>query len=148
MLKPQPLILGTGTAIWQLTEPDSENISIFKFSLKYFILQRSFRFDFLRPRWFHFLPRQHSRDLCYNCVTLFAPKSCGLHYKHYVIVTWWSSLVTPDLYLFHSLALITNYTSRVGLQIVASLSEDSRGIIYNHKMFVVQAHVLFNFLWL
>ncbi len=41
--------------------------------------------------------------------------------------------------------------SRVKLQIVVSLTDDSRGIIYNHNMFIVQAvHVSFTVLhrWL
>ncbi len=34
---------------------------------------------------------------------------------------------------------IAIYESRVTLQIVASLSEDSRGVTYNCNMFIVQA---------
>ncbi len=36
--------------------------------------------------------------------------------------------------------------SRVMLQIVASLTDDSRGIIYDHSMFMAQATVLTSFL--
>jgi hypothetical protein len=34
---------------------------------------------------------------------------------------------------------IVNEDFRVTLQIVVSLTDDSRGIIYNHNMFIVQA---------
>ncbi len=35
--------------------------------------------------------------------------------------------------------MITIHTSRAVLQIVASLTDDSRGIIYNQNMLIVQA---------
>ncbi len=38
-----------------------------------------------------------------------------------------------------ALAGVINYAPRVVLQIVASLTDDSRGVIYGHKMFIVQA---------
>jgi hypothetical protein len=34
---------------------------------------------------------------------------------------------------------VINYTPRVMVQIVASLSDDSKGIIYNYNVFIVQA---------
>jgi len=34
---------------------------------------------------------------------------------------------------------IINYANRVMLQIVASLTDDPRGIIYYHEMFIIQA---------
>jgi hypothetical protein len=34
---------------------------------------------------------------------------------------------------------VTNYTPRVMFQLVASLNDDSKGIIYNYNMFIVQA---------
>jgi hypothetical protein len=38
-----------------------------------------------------------------------------------------------------ALAKLINYAPRVTLQIVASLTDDSRGIIYDHYMFKMQA---------
>jgi hypothetical protein len=37
------------------------------------------------------------------------------------------------------LAIVINYASSVMLQIEASLTDDSRGIIYDGNMFIVQA---------
>jgi hypothetical protein len=39
------------------------------------------------------------------------------------------------------IARVINYTPSVMLQIVASLTEDPIGVIYKHKMFIVQATV-------
>ncbi len=39
---------------------------------------------------------------------------------------------------------IVNDNSRVMLQIVGSLTDDSRGIIYNHFMFIVQDTVFYH----
>jgi hypothetical protein len=40
-----------------------------------------------------------------------------------------------------AIARVINYAPRVMLQIVASLTDDPRGVTYKHKMFTVQATV-------
>ncbi len=41
-----------------------------------------------------------------------------------------------------ALARAVNYAPRVMLHIVASLNDDPRGVIYDHKMFTVQGQML------
>ncbi len=52
-------------------------------------------------------------------------------------------IIMNDLYYYKyvksqalALARVINYAPRVVLQIVASLTDDTRGVIYNHKMFI------------
>ncbi len=40
-----------------------------------------------------------------------------------------------------ALVRVVNYAPRVILQIVASLTDDPKGIIYNHTMFIVESKV-------
>jgi hypothetical protein len=67
-----------------------------------------------------------------NIVTIINddPKWC-VYYKHVIAL--------PRVINYASRAV--NYVPRVMLQIVVSITEDSRGIIYDHNMFIVEAKV-------
>jgi hypothetical protein len=51
----------------------------------------------------------------------------------------WCLNYKSDIALNLALARVINYATRVTLQIVASLTDDYRSVIYDHKMFIVQA---------
>jgi hypothetical protein len=64
----------------------------------------------------------------------------GLYYKHFTIVnevTAVSDAFTVDIVNDTSRCVIDD--SRVALQIVASLTDDSRGVIYDRNVFILQA---------
>ena len=56
---------------------------------------------------------------------------------HHECQLWYKSVVALVLAL--ASARVVNYAPEVTLQIVASLTDNPRGVVYNCKMFIIQA---------
>jgi hypothetical protein len=73
------------------------------------------------------VPGACARGLCQGPV----PGACasGLHYKRIMTIVKWGLYCTSGIALALAIARVANYTLRVMLQTVSSLTDDSRGVI-------------------